>query len=574
MEMSGSAQSRTATSQAQLDRSLALLSEKAPAFIRLSASERAALLRACMPHLQRVARGWVEAACKAKGHDINGPAASEEWLGGPMVTMRALRLYVGALEEIHRLGKPQLPAGAFSTGWDGRTEVRVFPYESIDKAMFSGFSCNLRIQRGLTELTVRERQASHYSNKNAHPGISLILGAGNVASIPPTDALHKLIVEGKVCMVKLNPVNEYLGPFFEQAFLPLVERGYLQFCYGGADVGSYLSYHPLIEDIHITGSDRTHDLIVWGPPGPERERRMASDDPLLKKQITSELGCVTPVMVVPGEYSPSELRFVAENVATQMVNNASFNCNAAKVLLMSEGWPQREALMTHLRDILSETPTRVAYYPGANDRYDTLTKGRQQVQRLGQGDPNKLPWTLIRGLDARTKDPLWSTEPFCSILSEVTLPERDPAAFLRAASTFSNDTLWGTLSCSIIIHPRTEQSSEVRNTLDVVVDELRYGVVAINHWPAVAYGAMTPPWGGHISGTLKDVQSGIGFVHNTPMIEGIEKAVLRGPLTVFPKPPWFVTNRRAHRVAEKMVDFEFEPSFLKLPSVLIDAIRG
>ena len=190
MEMSGSAQSRTATSQAQLDRSLALLSEKAPAFVKLGASERAALLRACMPHLRRVARAWVEAACKAKGHDINSPAASEEWLGGPMVTMRALRLFIGALEEIHRLGKPQLPGGAFRTGWDGRTEVQVFPYESIDKAMFGGFSCNLRIQRGLTELTVRERQASHYSNKNAHPGISLILGAGNVASIPPTEALH------------------------------------------------------------------------------------------------------------------------------------------------------------------------------------------------------------------------------------------------------------------------------------------------------------------------------------------------------------------------------------------------
>ena len=150
--------------------------EKAPAFAKLGASERAALLRACMPHLARVSRAWVEAACKAKGHDVNSPAASEEWLGGPMVTMRALRLYVAALEEIHRLGKPQLPAGAFRSGWDGRTEVRVFPYEPIDKAMFGGFSCNLRIQRGLTEMTVRERQASHYSDKNAHGGISLILG--------------------------------------------------------------------------------------------------------------------------------------------------------------------------------------------------------------------------------------------------------------------------------------------------------------------------------------------------------------------------------------------------------------
>ena len=574
MEMSGSAQSRTATSQAQLDRSLSLLAEKAPAFIKLSARERAALLRACMPHLRRVSRAWVEAACQAKGHALDHPTASEEWLAGPMVTMRALRLYVGALEEIHRLGKPQLPGGAFRTGWDGRTEVRVFPYENFDKAMFGGFSAHLRMQRGLTELSVRERQAAHYSDKNARPGVSLILGAGNVASIPPTDALHKLIVEGKVCLVKLNPVNEYLGPFYEQAFLPLVERGYLQFAYGGADVGSYLSYHPLIEDIHITGSDRTHDLIVWGPPGPERERRKAADDPVLKKTITSELGCVTPVMVVPGNYTPGELRFIAENIVTQVANNASFNCNAAKVLVTSDGWPQREALVGHVREILSGLPTRLAYYPGATDRYASLTDGRDQVTRLGRSEPGKLPWTLIRGLDPASNDKLWSTEPFCSILSEVALPERDAPSFLRAATQFANNKLWGTLSCSIIIDPRTEAQGDAKAALDQAVDELRYGAVAINHWPGVVYGAMTPPWGGHISGTLKDVQSGIGFVHNTPMIEGIEKVVFRGPLTVFPKPPWFVVNRRAHHIGEKLVDFEHAPSLLKLPSIVMDTVRG
>jgi hypothetical protein len=56
--------------------------------------------------------------------------------------------------------------------------------------------------------------------------------------------------------------------------------------------------------VHITGSDRTHDRIVWGPPGAEREsRRMAEDEPLLKKPISSELGCVTPVVMVPGPYT-------------------------------------------------------------------------------------------------------------------------------------------------------------------------------------------------------------------------------------------------------------------------------
>jgi hypothetical protein len=63
-------------------------------------------------------------------------------------------------------------------------------------------------------------------------------------------------------------------------------------------------------------------------------------------------------------------------------------------------------------------------------------------------------------------------------------------------------------------------------------------------------------------------------VHNTFMLEGIEKTVVRGPLTVFPKPPWFITHRNAHEVARRMVALEAAPSLLKVPSVAIAAMRG
>jgi hypothetical protein len=44
------------------------------------------------------------------------------------------------------------------------------------------------------------------------------------------------------------------------------------------------------------------------------------------RRITSELGCVTPVIVVPGAWSPGELAYQAENVATMVAINASCNC--------------------------------------------------------------------------------------------------------------------------------------------------------------------------------------------------------------------------------------------------------
>jgi hypothetical protein len=140
---------------------------------------------------------------------------------------------------------------------------------------------------------------------------------------------------------------------------------------------------------------------------------------------------------------------LAENLATQVVNNGSFNCNAAKILVVSESWPQRQELLTTLQEILQEMPTRRAYYPGAQDRFAKLTAGKT-VTRLGRAGDGELPWTLIRDVNPKNaEEPLFSTEPFCSIISEVALPEKDAAEFVQAAARFANDRLWGTLSCSM-----------------------------------------------------------------------------------------------------------------------------
>ena len=46
-------------------------------------------------------------------------------------------------------------------------------------------------------------------------GVSLVLGAGNQASVVAGDILFKLIHEDEVVVVKTNPVNEYVGKYLE-----------------------------------------------------------------------------------------------------------------------------------------------------------------------------------------------------------------------------------------------------------------------------------------------------------------------------------------------------------------------
>lgn len=35
--------------------------------------------------------------------------------------------------------------------------------------------------------------------------------------------------------------------------------------YGGGKEGAYLVNHPIVANIHLTGSAATYDAIVWGP---------------------------------------------------------------------------------------------------------------------------------------------------------------------------------------------------------------------------------------------------------------------------------------------------------------------
>lgn len=46
-------------------------------------------------------------------------------------------------------------------------------------------------------------------------GVSLVLGAGNQASVVSSDILFKLLHEDEVVIVKTNPVNEYIGKHLE-----------------------------------------------------------------------------------------------------------------------------------------------------------------------------------------------------------------------------------------------------------------------------------------------------------------------------------------------------------------------
>ncbi len=564
LSMSAPAASGQSTSTDDLDRAVDDLREHARTFARLSPRAKARLVRSCLPGTVAVAAAWSARGLEAKGLPST---SAEEWLTGPLPTVRHLRLLADSLDAVAAVGRPALGTAARIRA-DGRLEVDLFPATGFDRALYRGISAYALFPDGVDAAAAHEAQAPFYAERGPEGGVCLVLGAGNASSIPAMDVLTKMFNEGQVCLLKINPVNEWVGPLLEQALAPLIVPGFLRIVYGGADVGRHLVEHTGIDAVHLTGSAQTHDALVWGPPGPEQDRRRAANEPLLQIPITSELGNVTPVIVVPHRYPHADLVFQARYLATMVANNASCNCISAKMVVTANGWPQREEFLNLVASFLAGIPNRKAYYPGAAQRYATLTEGRS-VQPIGACAAGQLPWGIIRGLDAADRDePLFTTEPFCSLLSETSVGSTDPVEFLATATGFVNDTLWGTLSAAIVIPGELERDRSVAAALDRAITDLRYGNVAVNHWPALNYALVSLPWGGHPSATLTDIQSGAGWVHNSYMLQGFEKVVLRGPVQSRPTPPWFADHPTAGRAGADLVAFEADPGWSKLPRLL------
>lgn len=560
------------TPHSELDAVVQRLKERSRVFARLSIRQRIALAGKLRQGYRDIAEESVRAACDAKGIAFDSPTSGEEWLAGPMVTIRNLRLLLESLEQIAEHGVPRIPASHVRHLPDGRIAVRVFPTSAMDAMLLAKHDGEAWMQPGVTADNLHEHQASFY--KKPHDGrVCVILGAGNVNAIPPTDALYKLFVEGTVCVLKMNPVNAYLGPLLERAFRSAIEEGFFAVVYGGADVGRALVEHPAVDEVHITGSDKTHDLMVWGPPGPEREERISRNTPLLTKEITSELGNITPVIVLPGPWTESELQFQADNIAGMVTNNASFNCNAAKLLTVPKGWSQGPALLAAIERGIQKGQVRRAYYPGAEERFRQFTENRPGLRLLGNPKPGELPYAIIPDIDpARVDDVAFCQEPWCSVLSETRLEGADVPTFLKNAVNFVNEKVWGTLAVTLIVHPKTAAAHGPE--LERAIAELRYGSVVINTWAGAVFGLGSTPWGGHPSTTLANIQSGRGWVHNTLMLENVEKCVLRAPHRGVPISPWFPGHRTVHDLARRLIDFEMSPSWLKIPGIAATALRA
>tara|TARA_R110002111_G_scaffold261826_3_gene335845 strand:- start:58049 stop:59776 length:1728 start_codon:yes stop_codon:yes gene_type:complete len=537
--------------QSEIDQALKELTEANRSSVGFSVAERIQLTEQCLRSLSDAAEEWVDLCCCAKRIPEGSRVRAEEVLAGPTSVARFLQVLLISLKTIQRSGKPGLP-GTPVLAPEAQLRVPVFPTIGIyDTLVFSGLKAAAWLKPGVESASLFNLDQLESTASESLP-LTLVLGAGNVSAIPATDVLTKILQDGERVLLKMNPVNDYLKPVFEQAFQPLIEARLLRIVCGNVEESAALVEHPAIERIHITGSTQTHDVIVWGSDSAERESRKQKNQPRINVPITSELGNVSPWIVVPGKYSEKQLQFQAENIAASIVNNASFNCLATKLIITAADWPERDRFLAMIEQHLASIPRRYAYYPGAATRWERFAGEVPDDQEF-------LPWKLIRNADLQQSPHLFQEESFVCVCAETALQADSETDFLEQAVEFVNQEVWGTLCASITV-PDLFQKSQ-RAFLDRCVSRMQYGAVGINHWPALNYAFMSTPWGGAPGADLQEVSSGIGNVHNTYFLRDVEKTVLSGPLTLFPKPVWFPSHPNPEAVGWRLMKLYTQPSF-------------
>lgn len=547
-----------------VDRAVAAVEAGGRTWTLLTLGQRRTLLQRVRAAVGAVAGEWADVASASKGLEPGHPLRGEEWLSGPYAALVALDAYADTLAALARGASP-LQRVKTGPAPGGRTVVHTSPLSAIDRVILSGFTTEVWLEPGVTPHEARRTAGLGQREPTVSGGVGVVLGAGNVASIPFLDVLYELLAANRTVVLKVNPTQDALVPVFERALAPLIEPGFLRIVRGGADVGAYLTQHPAIAHVHITGAESTFRAIV----------------PQLTVPITAELGGVSPIIVVPGAWSAADLRYQAEHIVTMRLQNSGHNCIAGQVVILSDDWDQKDAFLRELRAAYDRAPRRPVWYPNSAAKLDAVREAYPDAEWCGDGTRALV---MSHGDDPAAAVDIEQTEYFAPVLGVIALKGAGQA-FLDAAVAHANVRLAGTLGANVLVEPATQRA--LGDGFERAIADLRYGTVAVNAWTAFGFLTPTATWGAFPGGTLDDAPSGIGVVHNAFLLDRVERTVVRGPfrpfprslrtlrqgggMSVLPKPPWFVTARTGAAVSEGLTRFRIDGNLARLAVTLVRA---
>ena len=540
-------------SQLELDRKITTLRIKSSELAVMSNDELITLLKQTIENIKGVAYYWATLSAEKKGI-LQKHKEGEEWLGGPFVSILTLQYYIDYLDN-----NDQLDINKYD---EIKNSYNVFPNKFIEKLTFPLLRAEIRFNKTMNFNQISKYRGFKQRLGNDKGSITLVLGAGNVSSIPFLDTIFHLVANRSSIMLKLNPVNDYLNPVFQKVFDEFIQRGYISVVNGDIPTSKYLSEHRSIDSVHLTGSNYTYENIVYGKVLTDRERKLSSLPKLNKKPIFSELGNVTPIIIHPGKWTNSEIKFQARKIVTAKLNNSGFNCIAAQVIVLPKGWNHNQKLKKYIKYYMNKIGDTTSYYPGAEDSLKELQNNKNYEQINNQVCSTPF---MVANLDSDDKygdEEVWNSTLY---FKEIEYTDND--SFTNNCIDYVNNELWGNLGATVLFKGNKKKRN-IKN-IENYKNKLNYGTVAINEWAAIAFIIPTMPWGGFPGNKDNDIQSGQGFVHNSYFFESPQKGIVETNFRFsrFIDPPWFVNNKKAHRLFKNLTYYQANNSkinFIKL----------
>jgi len=559
------------TKAEDIDRALEELAARKTEWVDLPIKQRLVMVRRIKKDFLGVQERWSQLSMAARGPEERSLGNDREWIDIALIN-RAHSVIVRTLREIMKHRRPRV-AGGHTTRPDGQVVAHVYPDSRAHKILYQGTTMEVWLEPGVTLERAEEQQALRYSDGRGEGRTALVLGAGNASTLLTSDTFHKMFHDLRVVILKMNPVNSYLGPLLEEAYRVLIDHGYLRIVYGGPEEGRYLADHPLVDEVHMTGSDRTFEAVVFGP-GEEGALRKAEGRPVLDKPVGGELGCITPWIIVPGDWSQDMVADQSAKMAFWMMRNEGYLCFAPRVLVMWDRWPHRDAFVKGLVDALSRVEPIGAYYPGSAETQKDFVRAHPDAIQIGGGREDRVPWTVICDVPpGEGEDICFSRESFSGMVAETALGGADTPEFLARTVSWLNEHVWGTLSATLVVNEEDLADPVIGPAVERTVADLRYGTVGINATGVWGIATQVAPWGGFPGSTITDIQSGNAKVANLLMLHRPQKTVIRAPFHLDPY-PFFGTAEDLHVFGRKLAAFEHSPSMLRLLGLFKAAKRS
>ena len=537
-----------------VDRNISTLRLNSQAFSKIENILLSDMFDECIQNIKSIAYFWATIGADNKG--IKGTVAEgEEWLGGPFASTIALQYYIDFLRNNTVITEDLI----------NDNKIHIFPNKPIEKLLFPFITADMHFSKNMSKSDIINSRGfgTRLGFKN---GISLILGAGNVSSIPLLDTIYDMVVNRHCILLKLNPVNEYLKPVFEKVFENFISRGFMVVTTGDINVSSYMTAHSGITNMHLTGSDKTYENIVYGSTLNEKDKGKKTLSKKNKKPFTTELGNVTPFIIHPGKWSTSEIKFQARKIVTAKLNNNGFNCIAAQVIVLPKNWKQSQQLVEAIKKQLATEKDRLAYYPNSTETLKRLKSNKTIFQ---ENDLTCATPHLTKDLelnDYYEKNEVWSSTLFFKYLEH-----DNDLDYVNKAISYVNQDVWGNLGVAVLI--KKHDSKKVKDITKNYVDNLKYGTIAINEWPALGFIIPTMPWGGYPGNKDSDIQSGQGYVHNAYFFESPLKGVLYSKFKLpIVDPVWFTSNKKGSKVFKYLTYYQIENSKINLIKLIFSAL--